>query len=188
MIHNTEIIHDGAISFEYYGDDHFAHYILSGERFKHQNALLELISQYKGACTEDPKMYAIAGKISCDFNCRACPKSIYHQIELKERFFNNRCKDSCLRYPREGDEWEVSIHTLTDHPHYEDFFFKALKTIEDRTIIELSFDEMMKLRPDFLTIAKYCYVKIRRSDMENALDVSIFANTMYHEMLEKENH
>lgn len=182
MIRKTCILNNGDVSMEYYGDDYRSHYILPGERFKHQKVLLDLLSQYGGACTEDPKMYATANEMSCDFNCQQCPKSIYHQIELREKFFINRCHEACLRRPMEDDEWEVSIHTETDHPHFEDFFFRAVHSIPDKPIIVLSYEIMMRIRPEFLHIAKYCYVKIRVRGTEKALDVSNIANKMYHDM------
>lgn len=176
-------MHDDSIVLNYYGDDYLSHYMLAGERFEPQKALLELIAQYGGACTEDQKRYADVQPDICDFDCLHCQKSIYHLMALKEKFMQTRCEELCSHHPRKDDEWEVSIYSQTDHPHYEEFFFKALKNI-DMSIIELSYESMKEIRPEFLEIAKYCYVKIRRSDMTQALDVSTVANKRYHQLEE----
>lgn len=185
MERKTEFIHNNSVAFAYYGDDYVAHYMLSGERFKHSDELLTLLLHHRGACMEDPKMYA---RTECNFDCCNCERSIYHQVAMKEKFFNARCRDLCNRVPKVGDEWEVSIHMLSDHPHFEVFFFHCVRpnNDEEKTIAQISYETMMKWRPTFLQAAKYCYVKVRRNDIAKAMDVSIVANQIFKELQSSE--
>ena len=168
---------DGAVIVEYYGDGHAAHYILTGERFQHSNELLKLMLQYGGACTDNPKRYATA--YACNYNCSECERSIYNIIRVKEKFFTKKCMELIQRVPRKNDEWEISLvnyDNTSSHPKYENYFFRTESAVFRRTIIELISDLLTERYPEFKEGAKYCYIKVRRFDMDKAIDVSVVGN------------
>lgn len=177
MVQDHFMIENNAVSVDYYGDGHAAHFVLSGERFQHSQELLKLMVRYEGACADDPKRYATA--YPCSYNCTECERSIYSIIKIKEKFFTQKCTELIHREPRIRDEWEVSLVSFKDtpdHPRYENYFFRAEAPIDNRTIIEIIYDMMKKYYPDAVKRVKYCYIKVRRFDIEKAIDASVVAN------------
>lgn len=184
MERNIDQVLEGKVSLEYFADDISTHYLLQGERFRHDNELLKLIAKYGGACTEDSKAHGLT--INCDFDCMNCPKSIYAIVRNQEKFFFNKCLDLCKRQPKVGDEWEVSLVSYEGiMPKYQDYFFRCLKPISDTTIIEMAYEVMHLKYPKFYAQSKYCYIKIRRFDMEKALDVSLVGNQIFQGLLDE---
>ena len=183
MERTIETINGGRVELEYFADDISTHYILAGERFHHDHELLRLIAKYGGACVEDHAAHALS--VNCDFNCMECPRSIYHIIKTQERFFQNRCIELCKRAPRQHDEWEVSLVSYDGiMPKYQDYYCRCKEAISDRSIIELAYDVMHEKYPNFYVRSKYCYIKIRRFDMEQAIDVSMVGNQFFQGFLD----
>lgn len=168
---------DNHIEMEVWGDNVAPHYMLNGERFKHDTELLKLIAKYDGTCTEDPSAYALS--TNCNFDCLNCKNSIYYILKNKERFFYSKCLDLCKRIPRRDDEWEISlVYQGSTHmrEHFQSYYFKCLDAVSDVSIIERAFQGVATIYPQFYTESRYCYVKIRRFDMSRPMDVSPIAN------------
>ena len=183
MTRTIEMVYDNKVELEYFADDISTHYILDGERFKHDKELLKLISKFGGACTEDPKAHSLT--INCDFNCMDCPKSIYTILKKQEKFFYAKCNDLCKREPKAGDEWEVSLVSYEGFmPKYQDYYCRCLDGNSGKSIIEMVY-EIMKLKyPKFYAQSKYCYIKIRRFDMDRPVDVSMIGNQYFKAFLD----
>lgn len=176
-------VNGGRVELEYFADDISSHYILAGERFRHEHELLKLITKYDGACTEDNSAHSLT--TNCDFDCMNCSKSIYHIIKTQERFFENRCLELCRRNPKVGDEWEVSLVSYDGiMPRYQDYYFRCAEAIHSKAIIELAYDVVKERYPKFYAQSKYCYVKIRRFDLDQATDVSLVANQFFQGFLD----
>lgn len=184
MTRYIEPVCGGKVEMEYFSDDVSTHYILAGERFRHEHELLKLIAKYEGACTEDSKAHALS--INCDFDCMNCDRSIYSIIKKQERFFVNRCVELCKRYPKKDDEWEVSLVSYDGiMPKYQNYFFKCLENITDKTIMELAYEIIHTKYPKFYAQSKYSYIKVRRFDMPTPIDVSLIGNQYFQGLLEE---
>lgn len=168
---------DGAIRISWAGDNESAKYMLSGERFDQTRELLQLLSQYDSACLLDKHAYATKG--GCDFNCLACQHSIYALLKKKEEHFNLKCQHLCLRVPKPGDCWEVSLVLKANgyaKTIYQSFFFECVRIVPDITIVDYIY-ELFRTYPVRIDGSiRYCYIKVRRFDMTNTIDVSQTAN------------
>ena len=173
----TGLFRDGAVSVHYYGDNVCPHYLLDGSRFKEKDELLKMMVQYAGACTVDPQEFARNGS-SCDFDCLHCDRSIYHLISAKERMFHSQCGDLCRRTPHVDDEWEISAVEHNGEFKYETIHFLCKEAIDDTSIVGLIIDYLRQSNPGLVPAARYCYVKVRRFDMERAFDVSVEASKL----------
>lgn len=171
MTQTNDLFLDGAIATQYFGDSVCPHYLLKGSRLKETDELLKMMVRYGGACTVDPQEFARNGS-SCDFNCLNCDRSIYHLVSAKDHLFRNQCRDLCGRQPKIDDEWEISVVEHNSEFKYETIHFLCRKAVESRSIIDLIIDYLKKMYPAMIAATRYCYVKIRRFDMEKAFDVS----------------
>ena len=183
MQRSIESVYNGRVELEYFSDDISTHYILAGERFHHDNELLKLIAKYGGACVEDTAAHALS--VNCDFNCMACQHSISHIVRTQAKFFQSRCIEACKRTPKVNDEWEVSLVSYEGiMPKYQDFYCHCKAPIPDKTIIEIMYEIMHAKYPKFYEQSKYCYIKIRRFDLEKPLDVSMVGNQYFQGFLD----
>lgn len=183
MDHITEYLFNKKVVMNYFSDDNAAHFILNGEHFKHNHELLKLIVKFDGACTEDTSPYGLT--INCNFDCLNCSKSIYHIIQVQERFFQMRCEELCKRAPKAGDEWEVSLVSYDGiMPKYQNFHFRCLENLGDEPIISLCYQIIHQKYAKFYEQSKYCYMKVRRFDMEKAIDVSSVANHYFQGLMD----
>ena len=168
-------VNQGRVDLEFVADDISAHYFLTGDLFRVENEILKMMMQFDGACTDNLSAHSIA--LDCDFDCMKCNKSIYALVKKKERFFKKRCLELCTRNPKEGDEWEISLVGKDNvHPRYRNYYFHCRERIPNKSIIELLFDAMVEMYPDGYEKTALCFVKIKRFDMPNALDVSLIGN------------
>lgn len=168
-------VNQGRVDLEYVADDISAHYFLAGDLFRVENEILKLMNHYDGVCTENISAHSTT--LDCDFNCIHCNRSIYALVKKKERFFKQRCIGLCTRYPKEGDEWEISLVSKDGiHPRYRNYFFRCTEKILEKNIIELLFEALDEVYTDGYYNTNLCFVKIKRFDMPRALDVSLVAN------------
>lgn len=161
----------------YWNDNSIAHYVLSGERFKEEREILELMGSNHGMCILGKSSYATDG---CTNDCLNCKHSIYAQVALRKTHFMEKAQRLCERSPKAGDCWEISIVLyLGKVPKYHNFYFECLKpTAESVTIMDTITTTLNMVKPSLANDAKYLFVKIARFDMERATNVSCVANTM----------
>lgn len=162
---------------------------LDAVHFDHRDKTLSLMIKYGGSCT----IMDQATMPDCQFKCATCPYSIYHQLQVMEKQFNEQSKSLCCRSPKVGDQWEISlVYQSPKIPKYITVTWECLACITPdaanpmaTSILGIIADTLLEYDPKIFEGVQLQYIKIMRFDTSDAIEVSNIANRMLVEILQK---